>query len=71
MEFLLNHTDLFLGAASSLFVVILPPVNRFLDKSTSSNTVKELFWLIARVEDGHLTEKELQDIFAKLKTYVK
>lgn len=71
MEFLTQHSELFLGAASALAVAVLPPINRFLDKSTSSNTVKDLFWLIARVEDGHLTEKELQDIFAKLKTYVR
>lgn len=71
MEFLMNHTDLLIGATTTILVAILPPVNRLLDKVTSKPYVKDLFWLIERVEDGKLTKADLEDIISKSQKYTK
>ena len=49
---------------------LLPFVNRFLDKLTSNRIVEDLFWLISQLEDGKLTEEELDETVKKIKKYL-
>lgn len=66
MNFFLQHQELFMGMLASLAFSALPFVNRFLDRVTSSQMSKDLFWLMKKFEDGKLTKDELKQITEKI-----
>ena len=70
MDFLFQHQESFLTFIGTVMIGLLPFVNRFLDKLTSNRIVEDLFWLISQLEDGKLTEEELDETVKKIKKYL-
>ena len=71
MDFLFQHQESLLTFIGTAAIALLPFVNRFLDKLTSNRIVEDLFWLISQLEDGKLTEEELDETVKKIKKYLK
>jgi len=65
--------DLILGFISAFALALIPIVNRYLDKATSSTTGKLLFFIVETVEafdDGKLSKKEVEDAIERLRELV-
>jgi len=65
--------DLMIGLTTEITVAFLPFINRALDKFTSSKGAKIGFILVETIEaleDGKLTEAELESILELIRRYL-
>lgn len=60
-----SHSETVISVVSTLIVVLIPQVNRFLDKLTSNKKSKVAFEIMQMLEDGEITEEEVSDFFNK------